>query len=107
MAFEDNAIHIHPEAWNSLETMLINPKYFKFDSLFTHFKNDGLVKISWKDGPNRYIYHNDKSMTLVAEWNDICSSIDELLHKGGFPKNMSPMRQDYSGQTSNTTSGTF
>ena len=93
MAFKANAIHIDPEAWNYLKTMLSSPKHFKFDTMFTHFKNGGLANLP-RDGSNCYVCHNKKSMTLVAEWNDLCSSIDELLRKGGFPKDIHPMRQD-------------
>ena len=44
MEFKANTINIDPEAWYSLKKMLISPKHFKFDTLFTHFKNDGLAK---------------------------------------------------------------
>ena len=91
MTFKANDIHIDPEAYNYLKTMLTILTNLKFAPLFTLFKNDGLAKLLLKDEPNRYVFHNEKSTTLVAEWNDLCMSIDVLLRISGFQKDVQPI----------------
>ena len=39
-------------------------------------------------------------MTSIAEWNDLCMSIHDLLRISGFQKDAHPMRQDDSVLTS-------
>ena len=41
MSFKANVISIDTDAYNYLKTMITNPIIFKFDPLFSHFKNDG------------------------------------------------------------------
>ena len=96
VVFKANAVSTNTDAWHSLKTMLTNPKIFKFDPLFTHFKNYDFAKFLPKNRTNRYVCHNETTMTLVEELNYLGSSIDDLLSKGGFIKDMYPMRQDYS-----------
>ena len=96
MEFKANAIIIDTDAWHFLKTMLTNPITFKFDPLFTHFKNDGLANFLPSNGPNRYVCHNETAINLVVKWNYLSGCIEDLLSKGGFIKDMYPMRQDSS-----------
>ena len=57
--FKANAISIDTDAYNYLKKMITNPTIFKFDPLFTHFKNDGLANFLQKNRPNRFVWHND------------------------------------------------
>ena len=75
--------------------MIANPKIFKFDPLLTHFLNDSLANFLPKNGPNFFVCHNETAMTLVVEWNDLRSSIQDLLTSANFVKDVYPMRQDY------------
>ena len=66
MAFKANGISIDTTAYKSLKAMITNNSTFKFEPLFSHFKNDGMAKFLPRNGPNRFICQNETAMDKIV-----------------------------------------